>query len=167
MSQDVTLLGSRSEAGARWAPGWAAEVRALWTDVCVWSLVQPCLTLCDPMDSVHQAPLSMGFSRQTIGLGCHFPPPGDLPYPGTEPWSFVSPALAGRFLTTHTTWEAPQYDWYPLKRGRRYEDRQEALSCDDRSRDRSFVVANHRMPRMASKPRKTGRGKEDFSFIDL
>ena len=111
VSQYVTLLGSRFEAGARWAPGWAAEVRALWTDVCVWSLVQPCLTLCDPMDSVHQAPLSMGFSRQTIGVGCHFPPPGDLPYPGTEPWSFVSPALAGRFLTTRTTWEAPQYDW--------------------------------------------------------
>ena len=30
-------------------------------------LVQPCLTLCD-----RQAPLSMGFSRQNTGVGCHF-----------------------------------------------------------------------------------------------
>ena len=37
------------------------------------------------------------------------PPPGDLPNPGFEPrsLSLVSPALAGRFFTTSTTWEAP------------------------------------------------------------
>ena len=34
------------------------------------------------------------------------PPPGDLPNPRTEPTSFTSPAMAGRFLTTSTTWEA-------------------------------------------------------------
>ena len=27
----------------------------------------------------HQAPLSMGFSRQEYGSGLPFPPPGDLP----------------------------------------------------------------------------------------
>ena len=29
-----------------------------------------------------------------------FPPPGDLPNPGIEPMSPMSPALAGRFFTT-------------------------------------------------------------------
>ena len=30
-------------------------------------------------------------------------PPGDLPDPGTEPKSLVSPELAGRFFTTSAT----------------------------------------------------------------
>ena len=36
-----------------------------------------------------------------------YPPPGDLPNPGIEPVSLMSPALAGRFFTTSTIWEAP------------------------------------------------------------
>ena len=35
-----------------------------------------------------------------------FPPPGDLPDPGTEPTSLIFPALAGGIFTTSTTWEA-------------------------------------------------------------
>ena len=42
------------------------------------------------------------------GLPC--PPPGDLPNPGMEPVSLVSPALAGGFFTTSTTWEARDTD---------------------------------------------------------
>jgi len=49
----------------------------------------------------------MGFSRQESWSGLPFPPPGDLPNPGIEPASFISPALAGGFFTTGTTWEAP------------------------------------------------------------
>ena len=44
--------------------------------------------------------LSMGFSRQEYWNGLPCPPPGDLPNPGTEPASSVSPALAGGFFTT-------------------------------------------------------------------
>ena len=33
----------------------------------------------------HQAPLSIGFSRQECWSGLPFPPPGDLPNPGIEP----------------------------------------------------------------------------------
>ena len=46
----------------------------VYTYVCVcWSL-QSCLTLCDPMDCIaHQAPLSMGFSRQEYWSGLPFP----------------------------------------------------------------------------------------------
>ena len=47
-----------------------------------------------------QSPLSMGFPRQEYWSGLPCPPSGDLPYPGTEPESLVSPALAGEFFTT-------------------------------------------------------------------
>ena len=57
-----------------------------------------------------QAPLSMGFSRQEYWSELPYPPPGDLPKPGTEPMSFMFPALAGRFFTTRTTWENPWYE---------------------------------------------------------
>ena len=50
-----------------------------------------------------QAPLSMRFSRQGYWSGLLCPPPGDLPDPGTESSSPVSPALAGRFFTTSAT----------------------------------------------------------------
>ena len=46
----------------------------------------------------------MGFSRQECWSGLPCPPPRDLPDSGTEP---TSPALAGGFLTTSATWEAP------------------------------------------------------------
>ena len=52
-----------------------------------------------------QAPLSMGFSRQEYWSGLLCPPPGDLPDPEIESMSLISPALAGRFLTS-ATWEA-------------------------------------------------------------
>ena len=40
--------------------------------------------------AAHQAPLSMGFSRQAYWNGLLFPPPGNLPDPGIK---VVSPAL--------------------------------------------------------------------------
>ena len=49
----------------------------------------------------------MGFFRQEYWSGLPFPPPGDLPDPGIQPTSLMSPALAGVFLTTSATWEAP------------------------------------------------------------
>ena len=42
----------------------------------------------------------MGFSRQEYWNELASPPPGDLPDPGTEPGSLMSPALGGRFFTT-------------------------------------------------------------------
>ena len=47
-----------------------------------------------------QAPLSLGFSRQEYPNGLPCAPPGDLPNPGIEPVSPVSPAMqANRFFT--------------------------------------------------------------------
>ena len=47
----------------------------------------------------HQAFLSMEFSRQEYWSGLPFPTPGNLPNPGTESESLLSPTLAGRFFT--------------------------------------------------------------------
>ena len=56
------------------------------------------------MDYSHQAPLSMGFSRQEYWSGLPFPSPGDLPSTEIKSVSLMFPALVGRFFTTSTTW---------------------------------------------------------------
>ena len=38
-----------------------------------------------PWTVAHQAPLSVGFSRQKYWSGYPVPPPGDLPNPGIKP----------------------------------------------------------------------------------
>ena len=50
-----------------------------------------------PWTAVHQAPLSLGFSRQEYWRGLPFPSPGDLSNPGIEPGS---PALQAGSLPT-------------------------------------------------------------------
>ena len=59
-----------------------------------------------PWTVARQAPLSMGFSRHEYWSGLPCPPPKDLPDPGIQPASLMSPALAGSFFTTSATWEA-------------------------------------------------------------
>ena len=57
----------------------------------IYLLAQSYLTLCDPMAyTLHQVPLSMGFSRQEYWSGLPFASPGDLPNRGNKP---RSPAL--------------------------------------------------------------------------
>ena len=66
-----------------------------------------------PWTVAHQAPLSMGFSRQGYWSGLPFPPPGNLPHAGIKPASLESPALAGRFFTTApygNHWSLPTQD---------------------------------------------------------
>ena len=48
----------------------------------------------------HQAPLSMGFSRQEYWSGLPFPSPGDLPDPGVKP---RCPTLQADFFTLWVT----------------------------------------------------------------
>ena len=68
-----------------------------------FSCVQLCVTL---WTVARQASLSMGFSRREYWSRLPCPPLGHLPDPGIEPTSLMSPALADRFFTTGTTWEA-------------------------------------------------------------
>ena len=61
-------------------------------------VAKSCLTFfATPRTLTHQAPLSVGFSRQECWSRLLFPSPGDLPNPGIEP---MSPALSGGFFTT-------------------------------------------------------------------
>ena len=50
-----------------------------------------------PWTAAHQAPLSIGFSRQEYQSGIPFPSPGNLPDPETE---LVPPTLAGGIFST-------------------------------------------------------------------
>ena len=63
-----------------------------------------------PWTIAHQAPLSMGFSRQEYWSGSPFPPPGGLPNPGIEPASLMSPALQTGSLPLAPPWK-PDIDW--------------------------------------------------------
>ena len=68
--------------------------------------VQLCATL---WTVVPQAPLPVGILHAKILEWVACPPPGDIPDPGFESVSLISPALAGRFFffffTTSTTWK--------------------------------------------------------------
>ena len=48
-----------------------------------------------PWTVAHQAPLSMGFSKQENGTGSHSLLQGDLPHSGIEPAALTSLELAG------------------------------------------------------------------------
>ena len=61
------------------------------------SVINLCLTFCNPMDCSPPGSFIHGISDKNTGVGYHLPSPGDLHGPGIEP---MSPALGGRFFTT-------------------------------------------------------------------
>ena len=70
--------------------------------VSVRSVAQLCLTLYHPVDCSLPGASVHGFSRQEYWSGLPCPPPGNLSDLGIKSASPVSPAVAGRFLTTET-----------------------------------------------------------------
>ena len=60
-----------------------------------------------PWTVAHQAPPSMGFSRQEYWSGLPFPSPGDLPHPGMEP---RSPALKADALPSEPPGKSHVYN---------------------------------------------------------
>ena len=83
-------------------------------------LLQLCLTLCDPVDCSPLGSSVHGISQVRIRESVACPPPGNLLDPVMESVSLTSPALAGGFSTTSTTWEAPLYSirhYYHLNEG--------------------------------------------------
>ena len=81
----------------------------------------------------------MGFSRQEYWSGLSCPSPGDLPDPGIETASLVSPALAGDFFTTSATWEALKIVLL---------ERKERKKVKSLSRVQLFVIACEAPPSM-------------------
>ena len=81
-------------------PGWpllATDLRKV--NMLIWEDVRTIIYSCQdifvtPWTVAHQAPLSMGFSRQEYWSGLPFPSPGDLPNPGIEPSSLALQADA-------------------------------------------------------------------------
>ena len=70
-------------------------------NMCVCAGMLSCVLLfATPWTIVHQASLSMEFSRQENWSGLSFPSPWDLPNPDIEPASLVSSTLASGFFTT-------------------------------------------------------------------
>ena len=81
---------------------WSCKESDMTYRMCMLAkLLQSCPTLSNPC---------MGFSRQKHWSGLPCPSPGDLPYPKIKPVSLKSPALAGGFFTTRTTWESPRHN---------------------------------------------------------
>ena len=97
--KDFTVLGKRRKTRETPLSLYIYMYICIWLVAC--SVAQSCPT---PVIAwTHQAPLSTGFPKQEYWSGLPFPPPGDLPDPGIELTSLVSPALVGRFFTTEQT----------------------------------------------------------------
>ena len=111
-----SCLGNPMDRGAWWPTVHQEKGRNLEWCVCGCVCVgvcaraqsfQVCLILLQtPWTVAHHPPLSVEFSRQEHWSGLPFPFPGDLPDPGIEPVSSVSPALVGRSFYQCTIWEA-------------------------------------------------------------
>ena len=67
-----------------------------------------------PWTVTHQAPLSMGFSKQDYWNGLPFPPPQHHLNRGTRPTSPLSPALAGGTLYYLSHWGSPMFILIPI-----------------------------------------------------
>ena len=74
--------------------------------VCTHAQAQLCLTLATVWTVAHQAPLSMGFSRQKYWSRLPFPPLGDIPNPGIKPTSSCVSCIGRWFLYHWATREA-------------------------------------------------------------
>ena len=64
-------------------------------NVHAWKSLHSYPTLAAPWIVACKAPLSMGFHKQEYWSVLPCPSPRDLPDPGIEPTSLMSPALAG------------------------------------------------------------------------
>ena len=73
-------------------------------------LLQSCPTFCDPMDFTPPGFSAHGILQARILKWLPFLSSVDLPNPGIEPPSLMSPSLSGGFFNTSTTWKAQYLD---------------------------------------------------------
>ena len=85
--------------------------------MCTKSL-QSCLTLCNPVDSSPSGFSVRGILQARILEWVALPFSRDISDPGIELASLTSPALAGKFFTTSTTWEPPKSSLKPVTKKR-------------------------------------------------
>ena len=104
---DFSLLPTQAESGAtssKDVPWLFLLHSAKWLQFC--PTLQPC--------GDHQAPLSVGISRQEYWRGSHALLHSIFSTQGLNPRLLCPPVLASRFFTTRTTWEVPQHPSIPL-----------------------------------------------------
>ena len=65
--------------------------------------LQSCTTLCNPMDYSPLGSSVRGILQASVLEWVAMPSPGDLPNPGNEPVSIMSPAFADGFFPTSAT----------------------------------------------------------------
>ena len=82
-----------------WRIPWTEEPDRLQS-MCVCSVSQLCLTLCNLMDWSPKGSSVLEIFQAKVLEWLLFPSPGDLPDPGNKLLSLASPVLAGRFFTT-------------------------------------------------------------------
>ena len=99
------VLSSSLSASLSYTPTQVNEQWKWRSLSCVWLFLTPWTIAC-------QAPLSMGFSRQECWTSCHLLLRGNLPDPGIEPVTPVSPALTGKFFTTEPP--GKHFQWHFL-----------------------------------------------------
>ena len=72
--------------------------------LCMWAKsIQLCPTLCKPTDGSPTGPSVHGTPQAKILEWVAMPSSKDIPSPGIEPKSLMSPTLAGKFFTTNAT----------------------------------------------------------------
>ena len=85
------------------SPG-AVYLRDPQVCLCMWAKsIQLCPTLCDPIDGSPAGPSVHVTLQARILEWVAVPSSKDIPDPGIEPESLMSPTLAGRFFTTSAT----------------------------------------------------------------
>ena len=101
-----TLLTAHPDSSLLPSPDNRTSLSSRPLAVCVYVYVKGCVCVCvcalscvwlfvTPWTVARQAPLSMEFSWQEYWSVLPFPTPGDLPNPGIEPASLVSPQTIG------------------------------------------------------------------------
>ena len=102
-----------------------------------------------PWTVAHQAPPSMGFSRQEYWSGWPFPSPGDLPNPGIEP---MSPTLQADALTSEPPKvvinHSPSFIGFSSAQGHKESDTTESLHFTFKAdyESRRIFLAGQRLP---------------------
>ena len=81
------------------------------TTVCVLSHFSCDRLFTTPWTVAHQAPRSVGFSRQEYWSGLPYPSPGDLHHPGIGPRALTFPAVAGFTTSAITKSSLPSIRW--------------------------------------------------------
>ena len=97
---------------------WGKGMKYLWVCVCT-QLLSRVLLFATPWTVAHQAPLSMGFSRQEYWSGLPSSPPGDLPYPRIKLASPMPLALQADSLPLSHKGSSMKYlypMWIPTKK---------------------------------------------------